>query len=150
MASFKYKARDSEGTLIEGLLEADSERDLAAKLADINIVLVESKSVKSGEVKSFYLGKVKRREIVLFTNHLATSVEAGVPVVQAMADYASEIENQRMKKIVGDVERQVLAGTTLSEAMSKHSEAFSELYVAIVATGEATGNLDLVLRDLVG
>ncbi|MCP4152799.1 MAG: type II secretion system F family protein, partial [bacterium] len=143
-------ARDSEGTLIEGLLEADSERDLAAKLADINIVLVESKSVKSGEAKSFYLGKVKRREIVLFTNHLATSVEAGVPVVQAMADYASEIENQRVKKIVGDVERQVLAGTTLSEAMSKHSEAFSELYVAIVATGEATGNLDLVLRDLVG
>lgn len=150
MPSFKYKARDAEGQAVDGILEAEDEKALSEKLSDIGIVLVEAKAVKSTEGIAFYFGKVKRREIVLFTNHLATSVEAGVPVAQAIADYARETENPRVKRIVGDVERQVMAGTNLSEAMEQHPEAFSELYVSIVATGEATGNLDLVLRDLVG
>ncbi|MCP4213238.1 MAG: type II secretion system F family protein [bacterium] len=149
MSNFKYKARDAEGKLVEGILEAENEQNLAAKLAEINIVLVEAKSVKAGAGKAFYFGKVKRREILLFTNHMATSIEAGVPVVTAISDYSDETENPRVKSILEDVQRQVLAGTNLSEAMSKHPEAFSELYVSIVATGEATGNLDIVLLDLV-
>lgn len=149
MANFKYKARDASGKLVDGILEAESEQELSAKLAQINIVLVDARKVKHAEPTSFYFGKVKRREVILFTNHLATSVEAGVSVVQAISDYASETENVRVRKIIEDVERQVLAGTSLSEALSKHPEAFSELFVAIVATGEATGKLDLVLNDLV-
>lgn len=150
MPSFKYKARNAEGKLIDGHLDAENERELAAKLSEQNIMLVEAGEAKSMEMPAIYFGKVKRREIILFTNHLATSVEAGVPVIQAISDYARETENLRFKKIVEDVERQVMAGTGLSEAMSMHPEAFSELYTSIVATGEATGKLDAVLRDLVG
>lgn len=150
MPSFKYKARDAGGKQVEGILEAESEKDLASKLAELDIVLVDAGPVKSFEMPSIHFGKVKRREIILFTNHLATSVEAGVPVVQAISDYAEETDQIRFKRIAEDVERQVMAGTSLSEAMSKHPEAFSEVYVAIVSTGEATGNLDVVLKDLVG
>jgi type IV pilus assembly protein PilC len=150
MPSYKYKARNAEGQLVDGILEAENVKQLAAKLSELNIVLVDAGTVKSFDIPAIYFGKVKRREIILFTNHLATSVEAGVSVVQAIADYAEETENLRFKKIVEDVERQVMAGTSLSEALGKHPEAFSELYASIVATGEATGKLDAVLRDLVG
>lgn len=149
MRCFKYKARDINGKLVEGILDAENESNLADKLSELDFVLIGSRAVKSTEMRSFYFGKVKRREIILFTNHLATSVEAGVSVVQAISDYAKETESVRIKKIVEDVDRQVMAGVNLSEAMSKHPKAFSELYVSIVATGEATGKLELVLRDLV-
>ncbi|MCP5103643.1 MAG: type II secretion system F family protein [bacterium] len=149
MPNYKYKARAADGRLLDGNLEAENEKELAEKLTELNIVLVDAKPVKSVEMPAIHFGKIKRREIILFTNHLATSVEAGVSVVLAIADYARETEKPRFKKIVEDVERQVLAGTTLSESLSKHPEAFSELYTAIVSTGEATGSLDAVLRDLV-
>ncbi len=149
MPPFKYKARDASGKLVEGVLEADDEKNLAGKLTEIDMVLVDAGQVRSTEKKTFYIGKVKRREIILFTNHLAMSVEAGVSVIMAISDYAAETDNQRFGKIIEDVERQVLAGTSLSDALAKHPEAFSEMYVAIVATGEATGNLDQVMLDLV-
>jgi len=149
MPGFKYKARNADGKLVEGVLEAENEINLANKLAEIDMVLVEANPAKTTAANSFYFGKVKRRDIILFTNHLATSVEAGVSIVQTIGDFARETDNVRFKKIVEDVERQVMAGTTLSDALSKHPEAFSELYVAVVGTGEATGNLGLVLRDLV-
>ena len=151
MPVFKYTGRDSAGGLVEGTMEADNERELASKLAENDIILVDSSGVKTTtQSKGIYFGKVKRREIILFTNHLATSVEAGVPVIQAIQDYGAETTDERFRGMVQDVERQVLSGTTLSESLSKHPKAFSEMYVSIVATGEASGNLDLVLRDLVG
>lgn len=148
MPTYKYKARDGVGKLVEGRLEAENIRTLGDKLSEIGITLVDAKEAKGTEPTAFYFGKVKRREIILFTNHLAISVEAGIPVTQAIADYGRETENPRVKRIVQDVERQVMAGVTLSEAMAQHPDAFSDLFVSIVATGEATGKLDLVLRDL--
>lgn len=151
MPTFKYKGRNAEGKPVEGLLDAESQNDLAAKLSEINVILVDaSKAGAASSGMNIYFGKVKRREIILFTNHLATCVEAGISVIQAIADYSRESDNERFKKITEDLERQVLAGTSLSEAMAQHPKAFTDTYVAIVATGEATGNLDLVLRDLVG
>lgn len=150
MPTYKYKGRDAEGKPVDGLLEADSQQELASKLTEINIVLVDSSKARISTGGGFHFGNIKRREIIVFTNHLSTSLEAGIPVVQAIADYGRETDNERFKKIVNDLERQVLAGTSLSDAMTQHPAAFPETYVAIVATGEATGNLDLVLKDLVG
>jgi type IV pilus assembly protein PilC len=150
MPTYKYKGRDASGKLVEGVLEAETEKELSIKLAEIDVVLVDAGPVRAGGKGAIYIGKVKRREIILFTNHLATSVEAGVPVIQAIGDYGAETDNAQFKEIVQDVERQVLAGATLSDALSVHPKGFSEMYAAIVATGEATGKLGEVLRDLVG
>ncbi len=150
MPTFKYKARNAEGKAVEGVLEAESEQELSQKLDDIGMVLVDARAGKVTSATEIHFGRIKRRDIVLFTNHVATSVEAGVPVIQAISDYARETEKPHFKRIVEDVERQVMAGTPFSEALARHPKAFSDLYVSIVATGEATGNLDMVLRDLVG
>lgn len=150
MPGYKYKGRDATGRLVEGVLEAADENALTSKLSEMDVVLVKASPYKIKEGKTtISFGKLKRREIILFTNHLATSIEAGIPVVQAISDFARETSNDRFKKIIEDVERQVLAGTSLSEALSLHPEAFSDLYVSIVSTGEATGKLEIVLQDLV-
>ncbi len=150
MGNFKYMARDMDGQSIEGILFAESEQILSEKLSEMDLILIEARIIKDLESASISFGKIKRRDIILFTNHLATSVEAGVPVISAISDYAAETENIRFAKMIRDIERQVMAGTTLSESFSKHPKAFSSLYISVVATGEATGNLDKVLNDLVG
>lgn len=151
MAAYTYRARNASGQLIEGTLGADDPGDLVVRLQEMGLLLIDSKPVKADARKgSGTFGRIKRREVILFTVHLSTSVEAGIPVVQAIADYAAETENRQFKNILEDVERQVLAGTTLSAALEKHPKAFGELYSAVVSTGEASGNLDAVLRDLVG
>ncbi len=150
MAGYTYRARNASGRLIEGTLSADDPGDLIEKVQELGLLLIDYKTVKgkvAGGAVTF--GRIKRREVILFTVHLSASVEAGVPVVQAIADYAAETENRMFRGILEDVERQVLAGTTLSAALDKHPKAFGELYSAVVATGEASGNLDSVLRDLV-
>ncbi len=149
MANFRYKARDMEGKPVEGILVAESEQSLAEKLSEMDLILIDNKIIKNLEAASISFGKIKRRDIILFTNHLATSVEAGVPVISAISDYAAETENIRFAKMIRDIERQVMSGTSLSEAFSKHPKAFSPIYISVVSTGEATGNLDKVLNDLV-
>jgi len=149
MGSYRYRARDISGRLIEGVLNAEESHELASKLQDLGLLLIDFKESKGGDSGPTYLGRVKRREVILFTVHLATSVEAGVSVVQAISDYAAETENKQFKGILEDIERQILAGTTMSMALEKHPKAFGELYSAVISTGEASGNLDKVLNDLV-
>ncbi len=150
MATYVYRARDASGRLIEGTLSAEEPRELTQKLSELGLLLIDYKEGRVRESSTVYLGRVKRREVILFTVHLATSVEAGVPVIQAIGDYAAETENRQFKGILEDVERQIMAGTTMSSALEKHPKAFGELYSAVISTGEASGNLDQVLRDLVG
>ena len=132
-------------------MSVDSEAILVQKLAEQGMLLVEARTATGeGGGRQFSLARIKRRDLILFTNHLATSVEAGVSVVMAMSDYAAEIDNPRFRRVIEDVARQVLAGTTFSQALATHPKVFNEMYSSIVATGEATGNLDRVLKDLVG
>lgn len=150
MPTFKYIARDSKGKKVEGVLTVESHDILDEKLKEIGLFLIDAREVKDTGEGGFYFGRVKRREIILFTNHLAISINSGISIISAMQDYADETDNPKFKKIIEDVLRQVNAGTSFSDALSKHPKVFSELYVSVVATGEATGNLDKVLTDLVG
>ncbi len=150
MPNYKYRARSFLGEEIEGFLAAADEDELQKKLKEMELYLIDFRVVKPGRTESFVFGRIKRRDLILFTNHLATSLEAGISLIVAMQDYAREVENVKFRKVIEDLIRQVLAGSTLSTAMEKHPRAFSELYVAIIATGETTGNLSLVLKDLVG
>jgi type IV pilus assembly protein PilC len=148
MSSFKYKDGDASGKAVEGVVEKENQRNPDEKPAENDMVLETADPVRTTEKQEFNFGKVKRREIVLFTNHLADSVEEGVSISRAISDYGAETENERFQKTLVDLETQVQAGTSLSDALAKHPGAFPEMYVAIVAAGEATGQLDRVLRDL--
>lgn len=149
MGSYSYRARDASGRMIQGILSAQDAGELLQRLKELDLLLIDYREGRAATKVSFQWGRIKRREVILFTVHLATAVEAGVSVVQAISDYAAETDDLRFRKILEDVERQILAGTTLSAAVDKHPQAFGELYSAVLSAGEATGNLDAVLRDLV-
>lgn len=149
MGSYSYRARDASGRMIQGILSAQDAGELLQRLQELDLLLIDYREGRAATKVSFQWGRIKRREVILFTVHLATAVEAGVSVVQAISDYAAETDDLRFRKILEDVERQILAGTTLSAAVDKHPQAFGELYSAVLSAGEATGNLDAVLRDLV-
>ena len=77
MPYYKYKGRNAEGKAVEGLLEAENEGDLSQKLSQIDVLMIEAAPVRSTQPALFQRGKVKRREVILFTNHMATSIESG-------------------------------------------------------------------------
>lgn len=148
MPYFKYKARDRRGKEVRGVLIAENESALSLTLERMNLYLVSAREVKK-ERESLRPVGVKRRDLITFTIHLATSLEAGIAIITAIRDFADSTENIKFKEVLNDIVKQLEAGAFLSDAMSKYPRVFSELYVNILRAGEATGNVDMVLKDLV-
>lgn len=148
MPYFHYKARDGKGKEVRGVVIAENESALSLTLERMNLYLISAKEVKK-EKESLRPVGVKRRDLITFTIHLSTSLEAGIALITAIRDFAESTENLKFKEVLNDIVKQLEAGAFLSDAMSKYPRVFSELYVNILRAGEATGNLDMVLKDLV-
>ena len=148
MQSFTYRAKDEHGKTIRGTLIAVNEDQLAITLDQMGLYLISAKKTKVAES---YLGweKIKRKDLITLSVHLSTTLSAGIPILQALQDLIEQTEKPRFKKIMEDISRHIQAGSSFSEALSKHPKVFSELYVSIVKAGETTGNLEKVLNDLV-
>ncbi len=149
MPVFKYKAVDYSGKEVSGTLFAESEPTLQENLRRMNLYLITARETKPPREFTFQR-RVKRKELLTFTVHLQTIVSAGIPIIQGLTDLIEQTGNKNFKKILEDVRASIQSGTGLSEALQKHPKAFSDLYVSVVRAGEATGNLDSVLKDLIG
>jgi type IV pilus assembly protein PilC len=93
-------------------------------------------------------GSIKMRDVVIFTRQFSTMINAGLPLVQALDILATQSENPALKDVTRQVVFDVESGNTLADAMRKHPRAFSDLYVNMVAAGEAGGILDTILMRL--
>ncbi len=144
MASFTYTARDAKGTLKNATLEATSREEAIAQLKKqrLNVIKIDE------AVKKKKPGKVSMRDIVIFTRQFSTMINAGLPLVQAMGILAEQSENPSLREITKQVVFDVESGNTVADALRKHPTAFSELYVNMVAAGEAGGILDTILMRL--
>ncbi len=148
MPAFKYKAVDQSGKRVSGVLYAENEQDLQDSLRGMRLYLVEAKETKpSQEIRLWK--KVKRKDLLTFTVHLQTIVSAGIPIIQGLGDLIEQTNNQTFKKVLEDVRAAIQSGSTLSEALERHPKAFSNLFVSVIRAGEASGNLDSVLKDLI-
>ena len=98
--------------------------------------------------RSSFGGGIKTRDIVIFTRQFATMINAGLPLVQSLDILAQQTENKKLATIVRAVVYDVESGNTLADAFRKHPKAFTELYVNMVAAGEAGGILDTILLRL--
>ncbi len=147
MPAYKYEARNQKGDKITGIVSARSEEELEEILNSMELLLIRAKQVK--EIKETRKYRLRRRDLIIFSVHLVTSLEAGVPILVALSDFADSTENETIKRIIAGVIRQIEAGSSFSEAISSYPNAFPEIYVSIIRAGEATGNLDSVLRDLI-
>src|SRR5689334_2246458 len=145
MPSFTYTARAANGDLKTATMEAASRDDVVAQLRRqrMNVVKVdENKAAKKAT------GKIKMRDIVIFTRQFSTMINAGLPLVQALDILAKQSENKALQAVTRQVVFDVESGHTVADALGKHPKAFSDLYVNMVAAGEAGGILDTILMRL--
>ena len=147
MPLFEYTARNSTGLIQKGQLEAQSTEEVSAHVRKNRMILV---SVRQAP-KAIKLGmgpRIKTRDIVIFTRQFATMINAGLPLVQSLTILAQQSENKALQEVTRAVVYDVEAGNTLADAFAKHPKAFSDLYVNMVAAGEAGGILDTILLRL--
>jgi general secretion pathway protein F len=152
MAGYRYEAVDGVGRSTRGVLEADSLRLARAKLRAQGLLPVEVAPLhtpsRSRLPGGWPLRAVSEQERALITRQLATLLQAGLPVTQALDACIEQTEAQRARQVLASIRGDVLAGAPLSAAMSRHSASFDELYRTLVAAGEETGRLAEVLGRL--
>src|SRR2546425_2846017 len=93
-------------------------------------------------------GKVTQKELAVFTRQFSVMIDAGLPLVQCLEILGGQQENRVFQKILFEVRQDVESGATLADSLKKHPKAFTDLYVNMVAAGEAGGILDTILRRL--
>ncbi len=145
MPSFAYTARALNGDLKTATLEAPSRDDVIAQLRRqrMHVVKIDEEAKKPRPK-----GKVKMRDVVIFTRQFSTMINAGLPLVQALDILSKQTENKALADVTRAVVFDVESGATVAGAMGNHPKAFSELYVNMVAAGEAGGILDTILMRL--
>jgi type IV pilus assembly protein PilC len=147
LTAFIWEARTRTGDVKKGVMEAESEEAVhnKLKLQQLQPVVVK----KQPKQLSINIGTgVSINDIVIFTRLFATMIDAGLPIVQCLDILSSQSENKRFGKILGQVRANVEGGLTLSDAMRRHPKIFDNLFVNLVAAGEAGGILDTILQRL--
>src|SRR5215467_4867692 len=146
VAQFTYTTRATNGELRSATIEAPNRDEVIKQLKQqrLNVVKIDEGSA----LKRKRLGAIKMRDVVIFTRQFSTMISAGLPLVQALDILALESENPALKDVTRQVVFDVESGNTVADALRKHPKAFSELYVNMVAAGEAGGILDTILMRL--
>ena len=147
MPVFTYSARGATGEITNGEIDLPTRDEVVGYLMRQRLrpITVNSKA-QNIEIK---IGTgIKTREIVIFTRQFATMINAGLPLVQSLTILAEQTENKHFQKIISQVLSDIQAGQTLADAMRRHPKVFTELYVNMVAAGEAGGILDTILLRL--
>jgi len=152
MPKFKYAVKDAEGKTLKGVMEAPAKDNAIQLLRAKNLVVVSLNEDKGG-LSLFGSLKFGRKQIVIddlaiFSRQLATMVDAGIPLVSALDILAEQMEKESFKEILTKVRGNVETGSSLSEALAKHSNVFSELFVNMTRAGESSGMLDEILDRL--
>jgi type IV pilus assembly protein PilC len=148
MPSFEWKGRDRGGRPQGGVLVADSKDAVLAVLRRQQIVPITVKE----KGKEIALPKLRRgineKTLAVFTRQFSVMIDAGLPLVQCLQILGEQQDNKAFQRIVLQVREDVESGSSLANAMKKHPQAFNELYVNMVAAGEAGGILDTILQRL--
>jgi type IV pilus assembly protein PilC len=139
---------DDYGKKARGTMSSPDQNNLRDALAAMGLHLVSSRQVAESGGSAFLRKKVRRPDLIEFTYHMKTLIGAGVPLVSALSDVAEQATNPGFRDVLRDVRRNVQSGSTLSGAFALHADVFPEIFVAIVRSGEVTGNMDGVLEDL--
>jgi len=153
MPRFIYTVQDSEGNVTTGSMESEDEDSLVTTLQNKGYFILSIQSEKESAKGLFALrrkrgGKVSGRELVFFGEQIATLVAGGVPLVRALSLLAENSENKALQTVLFQVTKDVSAGSTLSKALEKHPDVFDDIWISLVAAGEVSGQLPLVLRQI--
>lgn len=143
MPAFTYHARNSKGTEIKGTLQAVSEERARALLRANG--LVPLKVTQGGESgfwhQNINRGHVSMKAKILFSRQLASMIRAGVPIFESVTALRKQVDDAAMKALLREMAYDLEGGRSLSQALSRHPGVFSQFYLGVVRTGEASGHL---------
>jgi type IV pilus assembly protein PilC len=146
--TFQWSGKTARGTIESGEMSAGSREDVIMQLRRKNITptIITEKAAKQS---LFGMGGgVKDKDIVVFTRQFSTMIDAGLPLVQGLEILSEQVESKTLAKSLIAIKSDVESGSTYADALKKHPKIFSELYVNMVAAGEAGGILDTILNRL--
>jgi type IV pilus assembly protein PilC len=148
MPNYEWKGRDRNQTTQTGVMIGDSKEAVIANLRRQQIVVTTIKEKGKEIALPKFGGGISSKDIAIFTRQFSVMIDAGLPLVQCLDILGQQQENKGFQKIILQVRQDVEGGSSLAEAMRKHPQAYDDLYVNMVAAGEAGGILDTILQRL--
>lgn len=150
MKTFSYTARDLRNLTRTGLIEAPDERAAATTLRSHGLLPIQLKA-KTKTIIPFVsarFGRIPHSDLVNFTRQLATMINAGLTLTEALDLLSNQSSNKNLVAIIEDIRRQVEGGQSMAQALSTHPQVFSNIYISLIRAGETAGVLDNILARL--
>ncbi len=154
MATYAYVVRDQAGALRRGTTEAENEEVLGRRLREQGFQINEIKSARARKKANAQgpiwerFTKVKTTELAIFFRQFSVMQDAGVSLVRSMSVLSEQTQNPRLRRIIGDIQREIESGNSLSKSMAKYPTVFSNLMVGLVRAGEVGGVLEETMQRL--
>lgn len=148
MPVFSYQARDNNGKLVSGEIDAPDQGSAATLLIERNLMVVSLRLNAGKKVTKRRQGKVKAQDLVVFTRQLATMMDAGLPLVQSLTALEEQTDSKTLKPVIRQLMERVEQGQSFSEALAEHPKVFTRLFVSMVQAGETGGLLAEILDRL--
>ncbi|MGA1846903.1 type II secretion system F family protein [Deferribacter abyssi] len=147
MAKYIYKGKDSSGKPISGVIEAKNKAEAIQSLKSRRIEAYEVK-MDWKHIELSFGEKITDMDIVIITRQLATMINAGLPIVRALDIIAAQAPKKKLRRIFMEIKEDIEQGLSFSKALEKHRKIFGDLYINMIAAGEAGGLLDDILERL--
>ncbi len=152
MPIFEYKGLNQTGRNVRGTIDAENNRAARQRLKRDGIFVVDLKDKTKTAAKSKRATtsgkKVGVTDLAMMTRQLATLLKANIPLVEALAAVADQVENATLKVAIGDIKNMVNEGGSLYKGLQKYPRIFTNIYVSMVEAGEMSGTLDVILIRL--
>ena len=152
MAAFDYKALNSQGRTLSGVVEADSSRQARQQLRERGLTPLSLEEARARMQRDAGIGLLAPglpvKSLALVTRQMATLIQAGLPLEEALQTISRQTDNARIRSIMLAVRARVLEGHSLAQSLAEFPRAFPRLYRATVAAGEHSGHLERVLEKL--
>jgi type IV pilus assembly protein PilC len=153
MAKFRYRARDSYGKVVEGVLEAVNVEDLETSLKKRGLIPIKVEKSEEGGLAGIlyrFFGKrgVSIKDLLFFTRQFTTMLKAGLPLTRILDILSYQSPTKKLREVAKELKRNVESGIPLSTSMTNYPTIFSNLYISMVRAGEVGGTLDRSLERI--
>lgn len=158
MPKFTYIARDNTGAKVSGVEEAPSKDELVGRLQGRNLLVIniiteakEERALFRPEAKAephYRRSGINSNDLVVFCRQLSTLLAAGVTILKSLDIIAKQVSSRKFYSVLKELQKSMEGGATFHEALAKHPKVFSDLWVNLTESGEASGNLAIILSRL--
>lgn len=144
---FRYKAIDATGRISQGVLQAENENDLEARLQRMGLQAISIKPVRVGGIR-WLQPNVTRQELITFCFYMEQLLRGGVPLLEGLQDLQGSMQQSRFREILSSLYEDVQSGKQLSQGMGRFPDVFDNVFTSLIHAGEESGSLDKVFHHL--